>query len=129
MVDIILVSHGSIASSIYEVALEIMPDYAGQVFIIDDINVAGSDYFEHSLLAIMKNFNDEVLIMTDICGATPDNTVKRVLSGFDVMIVSGLSLPMLLKVFNYGDKPLSELVVLACEGAINAVSVCYGGNI
>lgn len=121
MVSIILVSHGQIASSIYDVAKIIMPDFIGNVFIIDGNE--GTDQLEAQLSdALKKVTNSEVLILTDVCGATPDNIVKRTLNDKNIAIISGLSLPMLLKVFNYSTHPLAELVKIVTEGAKRSIT-------
>ena len=123
MVSIILISHGKIASSTYEVAKIIMPDYVGNIFIIDDSE--SSTEFENRLTtALSYAANDEILVLTDLCGATPDNIVKRLLNKTNLAVVSGLSLPMLLKAFNYSDKPLKELVSLVSLGAKKSINIC-----
>lgn len=54
--------------------------------------------------------NDEILILTDLFGSTPYRIAKGLnhLNQFTRM-VTGLNLPMLMKVFNYSDLNVNEL--------------------
>lgn len=62
------------------------------------------------------------LILTDCFGSTPSNIASRLLDEGNVQVLSGLSLPMLIKVLNYSKLPLPELankaVVGGCEGIV-----------
>ena len=65
---------------------------------------------------------DGVLVLTDLYGATPSNVAAKLARlGTPVRRVSGLSLPMLLRVMNYSDLPLDELPAVAAAGARNGV--------
>jgi len=74
--------------------------------------------FEHacSMLEVL-NAGDGVLILTDVYGATPHNlahAVSRDRPG--TMLLSGLNLPMLLRVFNYPEDNLATLLSKAADG-------------
>jgi PTS system mannose-specific IIA component len=63
-----------------------------------------------------------VLVLTDLYGATPSNLAARLARlGTPVRRVSGLSLPMLLRVLNYAELELDELPAVAAAGARNGV--------
>ena len=65
---------------------------------------------------------DGVLVLTDLYGATPSNLAASLARlGTPVRRVSGLSLPMLLRVMNYADLQLDELPAVAAAGARNGV--------
>ena len=57
-----------------------------------------------------------VLILTDIFGATPGNVVSKLLADGRVEGVSGVSLPMLLRVLTGRDSSLSSSVQRALSG-------------
>ena len=60
---------------------------------------------------------DGVLVLTDVYGATPSNIAEHLHSmGLDVRRVSGLNLPMLLRVLNYPEQSLEELTQTAASG-------------
>lgn len=65
---------------------------------------------------------DGVLVLTDLYGATPSNLAARLARlGTPLRRVSGLSLPMLLRVMNYADLTLDDLPAVAAAGARNGV--------
>jgi PTS system mannose-specific IIA component len=65
---------------------------------------------------------DGVLILTDMFGAAPSQLAKQVSElGSRCQRVSGLSLPMLLRVFNYAEQPLDELARTAAAAGRNSV--------
>ena len=63
------------------------------------------------------NSRHKVLVLTDIYGATPNNLARYFASDIDVVVVSGVNLPMLLKVINYCGQDLDQLVTSAIESA------------
>ena len=64
---------------------------------------------------------DGVLILTDLYGSTPDNIAKKATAKTSVQVVSGLNLPMLIKVLNYPDLPLQALAEKAVSGGKDGV--------
>ena len=67
---------------------------------------------------------DGVLVMTDLYGASPSNLAERLARlGTPVRRVSGLSLPMLLRVMNYPEQGLNELPATAAAGTRNGAIV------
>jgi PTS system ascorbate-specific IIA component len=64
---------------------------------------------------------DGVLILTDLFGATPSNISHRLSQTGKVMVVTGINLPMLIKVMNYPNLNLEQLVAVAVEGGQSGV--------
>jgi PTS system mannose-specific IIA component len=63
-----------------------------------------------------------VLILTDLYGASPSNLAARLeATPVPVRRVSGLSLPMLLRVLNYPEQNLDSLASTAMAGGRNGV--------
>ena len=56
------------------------------------------------------------LVLTDLPGATPHNLASRAAADGKIPVVSGLNLPMLLKVINHIDEPAGQLAAQALEG-------------
>jgi len=68
-----------------------------------------------------------VLVLTDLYGATPSNLAGKLANvGCRIRRVSGLNLPMLLRVMNYPEQDIDELVGTATSGARNGVVVDHG---
>lgn len=65
-----------------------------------------------------------VLVLTDVYGATPSNVAAKLANlGGRVRRVAGASLPMFLRVMNYPEQSLDDLVNTATAGARNGVIV------
>ena len=65
-----------------------------------------------------------VLVLTDVYGATPSNVAAKLANlGGRVRRVAGANLPMLLRVMNYPEQSLDDLVQTATAGARNGVIV------
>jgi PTS system ascorbate-specific IIA component len=64
---------------------------------------------------------DGVLVLVDLFGATPCNVVCRLPDAHPCAIVTGVSLPMLIKVFNYPALDLAALSEKAREGGHEGV--------
>ncbi|MCP4487227.1 MAG: PTS fructose transporter subunit IIA [Gammaproteobacteria bacterium] len=62
------------------------------------------------------SIGNSVLILTDIYGATANNLARYFADQENVEVVSGLNLPMLIRVLNYNKHPLEQLAVIALEG-------------
>ncbi len=67
---------------------------------------------------------DGVLILTDLYGSTPCNIAFRLLDRPRVAIVSGINLPMLIRVMNYSSLPLEALVEKALSGGRDGIVLC-----
>ena len=57
-----------------------------------------------------------VLILTDLFGSTPSNIAYELQKVTHIQIVTGLNLPMLIRVMNYPTLDLSELTEKALKG-------------
>jgi PTS system ascorbate-specific IIA component len=64
-----------------------------------------------------------VLILADIYGSTPSNVGRSLLVNERAILVTGVNLPMLVRVLNYPDLSLPELADKACTGAQAGVMV------
>lgn len=64
---------------------------------------------------------DGLLILADIYGATHVNAACKLLQKDRIELVAGVNLPMLVRVLNYRDRSLDELVDLAISGGKTGV--------
>jgi len=120
---IIIITHGQIGRSFIEVAEFILGESLDAVqflpFRQSAMQATGDEELRRAIAE--ANRGQGVLVLTDIGGASPCNYVTRVLESNDVAMVSGINLAMLIRVWNYRQKPLSQLVKLATEGAIRDI--------
>ena len=64
-----------------------------------------------------------VLILTDAFGATPSNMACAAAKTQRAIVVSGINLPMLIRVFNYPELSLQTLANKAAEGGVRGVQI------
>lgn len=96
-----------------------------------DFDIQPIDYHEsqeslaQALAARIKKMDrgDGVLILADIYGSSHTNAACRLLAPGQVELVSGVNLPMLVRVLNYRHLPMNELVRKAQSGGAQGI-VC-----
>ena len=64
---------------------------------------------------------DGVLVLTDLYGSTPSNIANRLADQHNVIVVSGVNIPMLLRIMNYPDMSLEQLAEKAASGAHDGI--------
>lgn len=70
------------------------------------------------------NEGDGLLILTDLFGSTPSNIARSIQGYQDARIVTGLNLPMLLRVMNYPQLGLAQLAEKARTGGQCGIIEC-----
>ncbi len=63
------------------------------------------------------NTDDGLLFITDIYGSTPSNVARQLATKYQTRLVSGVNLPMVIRLLNYREVPENELLQRALEGA------------
>lgn len=77
-----------------------------------------------SELCDQANSGDGVLVLTDMYGSTPSNVACSLQGLPDIRVISGINLPMLIRVFNYADLELEALANKAVSGGQDGVMIC-----
>jgi len=67
-----------------------------------------------------------LLILTDLYGSTPSNIATHLQENPRVKVISGLNLPMLIRLMNYPDLDISQLAEKALSGGRDGVMNCGG---
>lgn len=70
-----------------------------------------------------------VLVLTDLYGSTPANVATALSGQCDVCVLSGVNLPMLVRVLNYPALGLAEIADKALTGAHAGVLACASGRV
>ncbi len=68
---------------------------------------------------------DGVLVLADMYGSTPCNIALAVIEPGHVNVVAGVSLPMLVRVFNYPHLDLEQLTHKAVSGGHDGIMLCH----
>jgi PTS system mannose-specific IIA component len=123
MIGVLLVTHGEIGTALLGSASQILGGAPAQVTTLsvwrqddpDDLILRARELLEQI------DSGDGVLVLTDIFGATPGNVVSRLLQDNHVEGVSGVSLPMLLRVLTSRNGSLPAAVKRAVSGGADGV--------
>jgi PTS system ascorbate-specific IIA component len=123
MVGVLIVSHGAIGRSILESARHILNAAPLQVATLGVSRDDDPDDLVLRARRMIKDLDagDGVLVLTDIFGATPGNVIARLLADGRVEGVSGVSLPMLLRVLSARNGSLKSAVARAISGGAEGV--------
>ncbi|MFW5969192.1 MAG: PTS sugar transporter subunit IIA [Halofilum sp. (in: g-proteobacteria)] len=125
-VALVTVTHDGIGSAIVEAAESILG--TADMAVRHCSFSAGDDVtrFEARVMETVRGADDGhgVLILTDLIGATPCNVARRLALTHNVRVLSGISLPMVLRVFTYADSDLAQLIQRARDGARLGVIEC-----
>jgi PTS system mannose-specific IIA component len=125
-IGLLLITHHQIGQEMLEMAADTICTIALRH---QNISVTTEDNFDTLLSNVEISIDeleqgDGVLILTDLYGATPGNLACRLLHTKNIRVVSGLNLPMLLKVFSQLDATLEEAAQMAVEGGKRGVLLC-----
>lgn len=118
MIGVLIVSHGEIGTALLASASQILGAAPKQVATLSVWRQDDPDDLVLRARELMDSIDagDGVLILTDIFGATPGNVVSRLLANGKVEGVSGVSLPMLLRVLTGRNGSLGGAVQRALSG-------------
>lgn len=58
-----------------------------------------------------------LLVITDIYGSTPSNIAQKIADKHHADLISGVNLPMIIRLLNYRDEDVTSLIQKALDGA------------
>jgi len=122
MIGILIVAHAPLASALRDCALHVFPECASGVEALD---IAPNASPEESLVlakaAMAKLSTTEVLLLSDVFGATPSNVAQKLNDGIDTRLLAGVNLPMLLRSVCYRHETLDALAARAQAGGSQGI--------
>jgi len=122
---IFIVAHAPLAQALKDCAMHVYPECAQEVLALD---VQADDTPEQSMQAAQQLWAgvpvSDVLVLTDVLGATPSNVAQQWARGRKAKIIAGVNLPMLLRSVCYRHEPLEGLLQRAMTGgALGVVEI------
>ena len=126
-VHILLISHQDIATAFVKTA---RATYGNQLPLPIHITEVPAETDPDALIPKLQQLTDNlddgggVLILTDLFGSTPSNIAQALQDIDNVRIVTGLNLPMLLRVLNYPQCSLEELTKKAKQAGKSGIVEC-----
>lgn len=119
---VLIIAHAPLANALREGVLHCFPDAADAVAAVD---IQAQAEPEASLAqaqnALASLPSDEVLVLTDIFGATPCNVAQRLVDGVRTRLIAGANLPMALRAMSYRAEPLEAMAARALAGGAQGV--------
>ena len=122
-VGILLVTHNRIGHELLETARETLgfcPVQTRTLEVAPDGDPADLTERAMDLVALLDD-GDGVLVLTDCYGSTPSNVASRLARDRRIMVIAGVNLPMLLRVFNYPGLALTDMADKARTGGRDGV--------
>lgn len=118
-IGIIIVAHDKYGSAILKAAESIMGPQDDCVSISVDVAHEVDETVRRLMDAAERlNSGEGVIVLTDMFGGTPTNLALSLLRKYTAEVVTGVNLPMLLKVIEQrANTELSELAIQAAEAA------------
>ena len=122
MAAVLLIAHAPLASALLSVAGHCYEE-KGHLFEAIDVEPTMSAETVEALAreALARLNATDVLVLTDVFGATPCNVAQRLSDGVHVRVVAGVNVPMLWRSLCYLGEPLDALVARAVSGASQGV--------
>jgi len=116
---LLLITHGNLGQDMLDVATAILGGcpLEVQALAVNSNSDPDQVYAEASRACAGLNHGQGVLVLTDLYGSTPSNISTRLIEEHNVNVISGVSIPMLLRVLNYPRLGLDELGKKAVSGA------------
>jgi len=123
MIGVLIVTHGEIGTALLHSASQILGSPPPQVATLSVWRQDDPDDLVLRAQELLQGIDDGegVLVLTDIFGATPGNVVSRLLHDGRIEGVSGVSLPMLLRILSKRTGPLGAVVQRAMSGGAEGV--------
>jgi PTS system ascorbate-specific IIA component len=126
MAALLIIAHAPLASALKEAGRHAFAEAAAALQTVDVSAQMAADQIEALASAALERAQalpgrGEVLILTDVFGATPCNVAQRLADGVRIRLVTGVNVPMLWRALNYAHEPLETLVARAVAGATQGV--------
>ena len=122
MNGILIVAHAPLASALRACVLHVFPDSAHAVSALDvQPNTPPEESVAQASVLMRQLDTPQVLVLTDVFGATPCNIALKLVDGVRSKLIAGVNLPMLLRTVSYRHESLDALVSRAMVGATQGV--------
>ena len=126
MVGLLIITHDHVGTALFETAAQML----GMCPLMAEVLPVRADCDPDAMvrrgrqLVDRLNQGDGVLILTDMYGSTPSNIAARLAVDHQVLVVSGINLPMLVRIMNYPTLGVMELALKAESGGRDGIFYC-----
>jgi PTS system ascorbate-specific IIA component len=118
-IALFFITHEGIASNLIAIGEAIIKNTKNNLscfeVAMDTDTASAVDDIENDLAQL--DTKEGVIFITDIFGSTPSNIAQRLADKHHAHLISGLNLPMVIRLLNYRDAPENTLIQKALDGA------------
>jgi len=130
MVGLLLLTHGKIGRTILDEASCLLRDCPLKTGVLNVQSDADPDELVSLGYKLCRQLDvgDGVLVLTDMFGATPYNVAVRLKKNYDhekMIVLSGLNMPMLIRLMNYPALNVEQLAEKAKTGGRDGIVICH----
>ena len=126
-VGVLLMTHEAVGQALISAAHHVLPKLPLRVEAVEVPPQADPDVMRTLTARHARELDQDgegVLVLADLYGATPCNIgLSLGALGVRLRCVSGLNLPMLLRVLNYAEQPLDQLAEIAASGGRGGIFI------
>jgi len=121
MAGLLIIAHAPLASSLRALVAHVFPNETG-IEAIDVSSEMSPEQVDKAAREAMASIADpEILVLTDVFGATPCNAAMRLADGVHVRVVVGVNVPMLWRAVAHRVNPLPAVAERAVSGAVQGI--------
>ena len=123
---LLIITHNDIGEQLLKTANDMLnscPLPTAAIAINTDCNPDNTIKQAQDLVDELDN-GEGVLVLTDMYGSTPSNIANQLTKQHRVIVVTGVNLPMLIRVLNYPRLTLEQLAEKADSGGHDGIIVC-----
>ncbi len=124
MVSLLVITHNNVGGALFDAAVSVLGNCPLPYEILPvSQNCDPEERFQQAQKYLEKlNQSDGVLVITDMYGSTPSNIATK-LAADDITIITGINLPMLIRVMNYPNLSLEKLANKAVSAGQTGVII------
>jgi PTS system mannose-specific IIA component len=124
-IALFFITHEGIASNLLKMGESIIRKQNNNLSFIEVPMDADIDTMINSIENKLNklNLNRGILFITDIYGGTPSNIAQLLATSYDANLISGVNLPMIIRLLNYRNETEQVLIQKALDGAHKGIQV------
>ena len=124
-IALLFITHEGIASNLLSIGESIIQKPNNNLSFIEVPMDADLDTMINNIENKLNKLNLDtgILFITDIYGGTPSNIAQLMATNYDANLISGVNLPMIIRLLNYRDETEQILIQKALAGARKGIQI------
>ncbi|SEQ78763.1 PTS system, ascorbate-specific IIA component [Solimonas aquatica] len=125
-IGVLLVTHGKLGHHLLDTLTDMMDQLPLATDVLEVRRVQAHEVLINQGRKMIERLDsgDGVLILTDAFGSTPSNIANKLAVAQRVLVIAGVNLPMLVRIFNYPRLSLEDMARSAVEGGARGIILC-----